>query len=63
MTIKFDKQFLVFDGIARNARLSELLSMLKAQLGSKIPVSASLMENHRFLSLNETIEEVLPMIV
>lgn len=61
VTIKYDKQFVVFDGIPRNARFSELLSLIKARLGSKIPVNASLMESHRFLRLNETIEEVRPM--
>ena len=59
VTVKYDKQFFVVDSISKSARCSDLLPLLKARLGTKIPGSARLMKNGRFLRMDETIEEVL----
>mmetsp|Transcript_55797 Transcript_55797/g.116723 ORF Transcript_55797/g.116723 Transcript_55797/m.116723 type:complete len:83 (+) Transcript_55797:185-433(+) len=57
VTIKFNKRFLVLEVISRNALCSDLLPLLKAQLGSMMPLDARLMENGRFLRMSERIEE------
>ena len=59
VTVKYDEQFFVFDSVSKSARCSELFSLLNARLGTKIPGSARLMKNGRFLRMDETIEEVL----
>ena len=59
VTVKYDKQYFVFDSISKSALCSELFPRLKARLGTKIPGSARLMGNGRFLRIDETIEEVL----
>jgi hypothetical protein len=60
VTINYDKRFFLFDRISKKARLSELLSPLKARLGSesKNPVHVRLMRNGRLLEINETMEQV-----
>lgn len=61
VTVKYRMQFVVLDGISKNARFSDILSLLEARLCSKIPVNARLLVNHRYFRMNDTIEKVLPM--
>ena len=61
-TVKCDKRVVVFNGASKDARCSALLSMLEVQLGVKIPGHARLIENGRFIGLDESFEEVIKIL-
>ena len=62
LTVKCDKRVVVFDGISKDVRCSDLLSMLEVRLGVKIPGNARLIGNCRFVGLGESIEEVIQIL-
>ena len=62
VTVKCDKRVVVFDGISKDVRCSDLLSMLEVRLGVKIPGNARLIGNGRFVGLGESIEEVIQIL-
>ena len=62
VTVKCDKRVVVFDGISKDLRCSDLLSMLEVRLGVKIPGNARLVGNGRFIGLGESIEEVIQIL-
>ena len=62
VTVKCDKRVVVFDGISKDVRGSDLLSMLEVRLGVKIPGNARLIGNGRFVGLGESIEEVIQIL-
>ena len=62
VTVKCDKRVVVFDGISKDVRCSDLLSMLEVRLGVKIPGNARLVGNGRFIGLGESIEEVIQIL-
>ena len=62
VTVRCDKRVVVFDGISKDVRGSDLLSMLEVRLGVKIPGNARLIGNGRFVGLGESIEEVIQIL-
>ena len=59
VTVKYDKQVVVLNGVSKDVRCSALLSMLEVLLGVKIPGNARLMGNGHFIGIDESIEEVI----
>jgi hypothetical protein len=58
LTLKYNDQIFVLDGISIKTRCCELLSLIEIRLGTKLPKISNLNNYGRYLSLDETIEEV-----